>query len=64
MVFLKVLFWENLVKVGKILFGIILSEKIGNILFGKSLLPIFVEQSLFENFIKGFVRTNCVKECV
>ena len=43
---LKVLSWENLVKVGKILLGKILSEKIGNILFGKIVLPIFVEQNL------------------
>ena len=48
--FLKVLSWENLVKVGKILFGKILSEKIGNIFSGKIVLPIFVEKS-WENII-------------
>ena len=52
--FLKVLSWENLVKVGKILFGKILSEKIGNIFSGKIVLPIFVEKILEKCYLENF----------
>ena len=40
-------------KIGKILLGKILSEKIGNMSLGKIILPIFVEQNLEKKFYLG-----------